>query len=73
MSSSVKKIEARIVDLEVRLMHQESSLENLTLASVRQQRVIDEVLEQLKLLREMLRHMDEPSAPPGSGPPPPHY
>lgn len=65
--------EDRIIDLEMRLTHLESSVDNLTMASVRQQRVIDELLAQLKLIKEMLQQMDEPSASPGDEPPPPHY
>lgn len=65
--------EDRIIDLEMRLTHLESSVDNLTMASVRQQRVIDELLAQLKLIKEMLQQMDEPSASPSDEPPPPHY
>lgn len=73
MSHLGKEFEDRVVDLEVRLTHQEVGLDNLTAASVRQGRVIEELLVQLKQIKGMLRQMDEPAPVPGDEPPPPHY
>ncbi len=73
MSSSGKEIEDRIADLEVRLMHQEASLDNLTTASIRQERIIKELLAQLKQIKDMFQQLDDPPAAPGDEPPPPHY
>lgn len=73
MSSSGKEIEDRIADLEVRLMHQEASLDNLTTASIRQERIIKELLAQLKQIKDMFQQLDDPPAMSGDEPPPPHY
>lgn len=74
MSSSGKEFEDRIADLEVRLTHQEASLDSLTTASVRQQRAVEEILAQLQQLKLVLRQMNEPAAGvPDDEPPPPHY
>lgn len=74
MSFSGKEFEDRIADLEVRLTHQEASLESLTAASVRQQRAVEEILAQLQQFKIILRQMGEPAAGvPDAEPPPPHY
>ncbi|MEE8388624.1 MAG: SlyX family protein [Acidiferrobacterales bacterium] len=67
-------LENRITDLEIRLTHQESSLDNLTKASVRQERAFEEILAQLEQIKSVLHQMGEPVATaPGDDPPPPHY
>ena len=66
--------EDRLTDLEVRLMHQEAAVEELSLASHQQQNQLNEILQELKLIRAMLRQLS-----PGEidssldEPPPPHY
>ncbi len=69
-------LEDRIADLEIRLTHQESSLDNLTKASVRQERAFEEILMQLEQIKAALSQMGqggEQVNAPGDEPPPPHY
>lgn len=73
MSHSGKEFEDRIADLEVRLTHQEASLDNLTAGSVRQQRVVEEILAQLQQIKIVLRQMGETAAGAAGDEPPPHY
>ncbi len=74
MSHLGKELEDRIADLEVRLTHQEAGLDNLTTASVRQERAIEEMLAQLQQIKIALRQLGEPAAgTPDDEPPPPHY
>lgn len=66
--------EDRLTDLEVRLMHQEAAVEELSVTSHQQQNQLNEILQQLKQVRAMLRQLT-----PGEidssidEPPPPHY
>ena len=66
--------EDRLTDLEMRLMHQEAAVEELSLASHHQQNQLNEILQELKLIQAMLRQLS-----PGeidssvNEPPPPHY
>jgi len=69
-------LEDRIADLEIRLTHQESSLDNLTRASVRQERVFEEMLAQLEQVKAVLTQMSEAGDRVNTSndePPPPHY
>lgn len=71
-----RNIEDRIADLEIRLTHQESSLDNLTKASVRQERAFEELLVQLEQIKSALGEISqggEQVSTPGDDPPPPHY
>jgi len=66
--------EERLMDIEERLMHQEAAIEQLSLASHRQQNQIDRILDELKQIRQLLRQMSPGEV--GSSadePPPPHY
>lgn len=73
MSHVGNEAEQRIADLEVRLTHQEASLDNLTAASVRQQRIVEEILAQLQQIKIVLRQMGDPAAGTSGDEPPPHY
>jgi len=67
-------LEDRVVDLEVRLTHQESGLDNITQASIRQERALDEIMAQLEQIKIVLQQMGEPSAVVSDdNKPPPHY
>lgn len=66
--------EDRLMDIEERLMHQEAAIEALSLTGHRQQNQLDQVIEELKLLKQLVRQL----APGQVGasadePPPPHY
>ena len=66
--------ESRITDLETRLTYQEAALDGLTKASLEQQRIIEELQEQLVSITEKLRDVSVGVAGPADDePPPPHY
>jgi SlyX protein len=67
-------MDSRLIDLEIRLTHQDAAIEALTESSLKQQLQIEEVLGQLQQIRILLQQL----APPETGalsdePPPPHY
>ena len=71
-------LEPRVTDLEIRLMHQEDTIDTLTDTLLRQQRVMDSLHEQLEALQGRIRQLEDPhgeSDPGGHAPepPPPHY
>lgn len=64
--------ESRVIDLEIRLTHQEATLQELDAALIRQQRTMDVLALQVSILREQLRVANTP-VPPADDTPPPHY
>ncbi len=66
--------EERLDDLEVRLMHQEAAIEELSIASHKQQNQLDDIKSELQQIRAILRQL-VPSEIESSidEPPPPHY
>ena len=64
--------ESRVIDLEIRLTHQEATLEELNAVLIRQQRMIDALALQVSTLREQLHAANTP-LPPADDTPPPHY
>ncbi|MDD3518809.1 MAG: SlyX family protein [Chromatiales bacterium] len=66
--------EDRIVDLEIRIAHQERAIEELGDALLGQQRLIDALHHELEVLRERLRAIPLSNvARPDEETPPPHY
>ena len=66
--------DARIEDLEIRLMHQEASLENLTSSLLEQERIIGEQAERIRRLEQQVRALTpSPIAEASEETPPPHY
>lgn len=65
-------MESRVIDLEIRLTHQEATLEELNEVLIRQQRVIDTLERQVVSLRDQLRAANAPGTP-SEETPPPHY
>ena len=65
---------SRIDDLEIRLMHQEASIDNLTTSLLEQEKVIAEQAEQIRRLEQQVRALT-PShiADASEETPPPHY
>ena len=72
----------RVADLEIRLMHQEDTIDALTETLVRQQKVIDQLQQQLEGLRGRVSALEEnrsgeqsgeDTADTGQQEPPPHY
>jgi len=66
--------EARIEELEVRVAHQESQIDELNKALFDHWQLIDGLNKKLKHLNDKVSMIDErvPSGP-GDEPPPPHY
>lgn len=64
--------EARIVDLEIRLTHQEATLQALHECIVRQQKIMDQLERQITMFQEQLR-AGASVAPAADETLPPHY
>jgi SlyX protein len=64
--------ESRVIDLEIRLTHQEATLQELNAVLIRQQRMIDALALQVSTLREQLHTANTPLSPADDAPPP-HY
>ncbi|MGH1591872.1 SlyX family protein [Methylobacterium phyllosphaerae] len=63
----------RIDRLEMRLMEQDATIEDLNRTVTEQWRLIDRLARQLDMLRDQVEEAAARSAPRGSEPPPPHY
>jgi len=67
-------MESRIEDLEIRLTHIEAEQEQLTLNYLQQQKTLDQLLEQIELLKSMIKNLGPSAvAPQSEETPPPHY
>lgn len=67
-------LEARVVELEIRLAHQDDMLQALNRTVVEQQQVIQQMQIQMENLRLRLAEvLQAPSGDPSQEPPPPHY
>ena len=67
-------IEQRLTDLEIRITHQEATLETLNDVIVRQQQLIDSLSNELRSTRKRLNELDTSAdIPVRPEPPPPHY
>lgn len=74
MNREHKLLLDRVTDLEIRSAHQEAALDELTRQALRQQRQLNDLLDQVRLLTALLKELS-PSAV-GSlaeESPPPHY
>lgn len=67
-------LEARIVDLEIRLAHQEAAIEALTVSDLAKQRELERVQAELERIKGLLRDLS-PAAVVSQDQetPPPHY
>jgi SlyX protein len=67
-------MEERITELEIRFMHQEQSINELSITVYRQQQVIERLERELRQLTDQVR-MELPSLtkPAEEEEPPPHY
>ena len=64
--------ESHIIDLEIRLTHQEATLQALNECIVRQQKIMDQLVRQIATLQEQLR-AGTSVAPAADETLPPHY
>jgi SlyX protein len=68
------ELATRLESLELRLMHQEAAIEELTRTVLQQEQLIATQVVAIKRLEAMLRSLsDTNTASPGEDPPPPHY
>jgi SlyX protein len=66
--------ETRIANLEIRLSHQDRTVEELNETIIRQWHEIDVLKRKLGLLQERMESVERDSSKPaGQEPPPPHY
>jgi len=66
-------LESRLIDLEVRLAHQEAALEELTRALLHQEGLARRQCESIERLEAQLRALQASAAPAPEDGPPPHY
>lgn len=67
-------MDSRLIDLEIRLTHQDAAIEALTETSLKQQLQIEDVLGQLQQIRILLQQLAPPETEVlDEEPPPPHY
>jgi SlyX protein len=64
--------DTRLVDLEIRLTHQEAALQTLSDALVRQDRLLEMLIGEVERLKEQARAAAL-VGPASDEPPPPHY
>jgi SlyX protein len=68
------ELSARLESLEIRLMHQEAAIEELTQTLLQQEQVVSSQLTAIERIESMMRALSTShTAPPGDEPPPPHY
>ena len=66
--------EAKLTDLEIRITHQEASIDELTRTVLAQEAEIKQLREELVYLRELMRDLAPAAVRPESEEtPPPHY
>lgn len=66
--------DARVIDLEIRLTHQEATLQALNDVIADQQRLIDQLRKEMEALKRQVRDMSPADiAAPWEETPPPHY
>lgn len=66
--------DARLIDLEIRLTHQEATLQALNDVIADQQRLIDQLRKEVESLKNQMRDMSPADvAAPWEETPPPHY
>ncbi|HAC60007.1 MAG: SlyX family protein [Parvibaculum sp.] len=69
-----ERLMQRVDELEIRLAHQDRTIEELNEAFATQWRAIDETIRKLAVLENRLLSLEQStSAPSSSEPPPPHY
>lgn len=67
-------LESRVTDLEIRLTHQEAAIDSLTRTNLEQQKLIEQLQQELDRLRVVIREFSSgPIGSAGDEPPPPHY
>jgi SlyX protein len=67
-------LETRIVEMEIRLAHQDDTLQTLNRLVIDQQQQIESLKHQVENLRlRLMEVMQAPEVDPSLEPPPPHY
>jgi SlyX protein len=69
-----QSLESRLVDLEIRMTHQEAALEEMTRVLLAQEQLVRRQAESLERIEAQLRSLQAASTGPlEDEPPPPHY
>lgn len=63
----------RVVELEIKISHQEDTIEQLNQILIEQQNSMDMLLEQQKVLHQQITKLQDSNPKEGIEPPPPHY
>lgn len=66
-------LEARLIDLEIRIAHQEAALDELTRTVLAQERLVQRQREALERVQSQLNALQATSGPSLEDGPPPHY
>ena len=66
-------MEQRLTDMEMLIMHQGHIIEQLNEVVTGQQACIDQLVKELKLIKEHLRGLSSDNGSPSEEEPPPHY
>lgn len=67
-------LESRIVELEIRLAHQDDTLQTVNRLVIEQQQMIGQLQVQVENLRlRLMEVLQAPAGDPSREPPPPHY
>jgi SlyX protein len=68
------ELNKRLESLEIRLMHQEAAIEELTQTLLQQEQLVGSQAAAIERIESMMRTLSTShTAPPGDDPPPPHY
>ena len=71
---SNNELSTRLESLEIRLMHQEAAIEELTQTLLQQEQLVSSQVTAIERIESMMRSLSSSSsAPPGDESPPPHY
>jgi len=70
---ALTELEGRLVDLEIRLTHQDSTVEALNNVAIKQQQQIDRLNDELVMARQRLSELDSTPGMAQQQEPPPHY
>jgi SlyX protein len=66
-------VNTRIEQLEMRIAHQDHTIEDLNKSVTEQWKQIDDLTKQVERMTARLQHVEDNASPGAAEPPPPHY
>ena len=69
----MSELEKRVIELEIKISHQEHTIEQLNQLIIEHQNSMDMLLQQQKMLRQQIVSLQEANEKEPADPPPPHY